>query len=494
MDRWDGSLAIVLPTASKTRIGMWGGLSDGRFGHAGAFVDRLGTAVPLAPGVFLDRVALGVCVNPPPLKVKGEVGIGFGPDYNGAKAIGLSGWFQYTGGTPWLIEAGGSLSVFGTQMADAHFSYESSGMVTFGFHAGFDFGKAASFDGKVDGWVQTGTPNFNVEGSVNVCNKTLGCIGADAVVSNIGVAGCAKVDTWFGPVHAGAGYTFRSKEVDVMLTGCDIGPYRAKAAQASGNTFGVGRSAAVIVHARGVGGMPKVVLVGPGGRRVSSDVPDGQGFKNGDYMIMSDEDHNAVSVLVASPKAGDWKVETLPGSVPLAGIDVADPRPATQLKAKIVRRGVLKYDYTPVNGEQVVFTERGLHTARALGTARAGKHTLRFTPGAGGSGVRNIVAQVTQDGLPRDNVKVASFVAAADRLPARPHVKITRKGAFARIRWTSNADHVDISYTTAAGASKLVAGRRARGAIRIRATRMTVTVRGLRADGRSGRPTTRKVK
>ena len=84
---------------------MWGGLSDGKFGHAGAFVDRLGTAVPLAPGVFLDRVALGVCVNPPPLKVKGEVGIGFGPDYNGAKAIGLNGWFQYTGGSAWLIEA-----------------------------------------------------------------------------------------------------------------------------------------------------------------------------------------------------------------------------------------------------------------------------------------------------------------------------------------------------------------------------------------------------
>lgn len=498
VDRWDGSLAIVLPTASKTRIGMWGGLSGGQFGHAGAFVDRLGTAVPLAPGVFLDRVALGVCVNPPPLKVKGEVGIGFGPDYNGAKAIGLNGWFQYTGGTPWLIEAGGSLSVFGTQMADASFSYESSGMVKFGFHAGFNFGKAATFDGRVDGWVQTGTPNFNVEGGVAVCNKTLGCINANAVVSNIGVAGCAGIDTWLGKVNVGAGYTFRTKEVDVMLAGCDIGPYRAKAAQVGGTGFHVGRkAAAVVVRVRGRGGVPKVALVGPDGRRVSTDVPDGQGFKNRDYMIMSDEDHGAVSVLVASPAAGDWAVEPLPGSVEIAGLDVADPRPQTDLKAKIVRKGaqrLLEYDYTPQHGEQVVFAERGVHTARALGTARAGKHTIRFTPGAGGSGVRNVVAQITQDGKPRENVKVASFVAPADRLPARPKVKLKRRGQFVRVSWTSNADRVDISYRTAAGASKLVAGRKPRGAIRVRATRMTVTVRGLRADGRSGKPTTRKVK
>ncbi|RKQ90313.1 hypothetical protein C8N24_0113 [Solirubrobacter pauli] len=495
VDRWDGSLAIVLPTASKTRIGMWGGLSGGQFGHAGAFVDRLGTAVPLAPGVFLDRVALGVCVNPPPLKVKGEVGIGFGPDYNGAKAIGLNGWFQYTGGTPWLIEAGGSLSVFGTQMADASFSYESSGMVRFGFHAGFNFGKAATFDGRVDGWVQTGTPNFNVEGGVAVCNKTLGCLNANAVVSNIGVAGCAGIDTWLGKINVGAGYTFRTKEVDVMLAGCDIGPYRAKAAQVGGTRFHVGRkAAAVVVRVRGRGGVPKVALVGPDGRRVSTDVPDGQGFKNRDYMIMSDEDHGAVSVLVASPAAGDWHVETLPGSVEVAGLDVADPRPETEIEAKVVGRRELRYEYTPQPGETVTFVERGLHTAQALGTARAGKHTLRFTPGAGGAGVRNVVAQITQDGKPRENVKVASFVASADRLPARPKVTIKRKGQFVRIAWKSRADRVDISYRTAAGASKLVAGRKPRGAIRVRATRMTVTVRGLRADGRSGKPTTRKVK
>jgi len=117
----------------KASSGAWpGGISGGRFSHAGAYVDNLGNLVPLAPGVFLNRVALGVCVDPPPFKVKGEVGIGFGPDVDGKKAIAVNGWFQYTDSNPWKIEAGGAVDVFGTQMADGHFSYESSGMVAFG--------------------------------------------------------------------------------------------------------------------------------------------------------------------------------------------------------------------------------------------------------------------------------------------------------------------------------------------------------------------------
>src|SRR5262249_4595202 len=50
VDRWDGALAIVLPTASKTELGFWGGLRAGQLANVGGYVDNLGTAVPLAPG------------------------------------------------------------------------------------------------------------------------------------------------------------------------------------------------------------------------------------------------------------------------------------------------------------------------------------------------------------------------------------------------------------------------------------------------------------
>jgi hypothetical protein len=501
VDRWDGSLAIVLPTASRTEIGMWGGIAGGRFSHAGAYVDNLGNLVPLAPGVFLDRVALGVCVEPPPFKVKGEAGIGFGPDVDGKKAVAVNGWFQYTDGAPWKIEAGGSVDVFGRRMADGHFSYESSGMVAFGFHAGFDFGKVAKFDGQVDGWVRTGTPQFNVEGDVSLCNKTLGCLGVNAVVSDIGLAGCAKVETFWGSVRAGAGYTFATKSVDVMLTGCDIGPYRAQAAQAGAETVHVGeRARAVVVRVRGDGAMPKVALVGPDGRRVSADVPDGAGFEQGQYMIMSDEDRNAVNVLVASPKEGDWRVEELPGSAPVAGIDVADPLPPVALRARVTGRGrarVLRYARTPHPGEVVTFVERGRRTARVLGRARGAKGTIRFAPALGGAGVRNVEAVITQDARPRETRKVASFVAPADALPKRPKVKVARAGTAVRVSW-KGTDPVDVAIRTGDGASKLLAGRKARGSVRIRGirrqTKVVVSVRGVRADGRTGAPTTRRLK
>jgi hypothetical protein len=82
-ERWDGSAVIVLPTESKTELGVFAGLRDGAFSYAGAQATNLGNAVPLASGVYLDRVGLAICVNPPPLRFKGAAGVRFGPEVNG---------------------------------------------------------------------------------------------------------------------------------------------------------------------------------------------------------------------------------------------------------------------------------------------------------------------------------------------------------------------------------------------------------------------------
>ncbi|HEX6024902.1 MAG TPA: Ig-like domain-containing protein, partial [Solirubrobacter sp.] len=72
-DRWDGALAIVLPTPSRTELGLWGGLRAGKLANAGGFVDNLGTLVPLWPGAWLQSARLGVCLDPPPFQIKGGV-------------------------------------------------------------------------------------------------------------------------------------------------------------------------------------------------------------------------------------------------------------------------------------------------------------------------------------------------------------------------------------------------------------------------------------
>ena len=155
-DRWDGAIAIVLPTASKTELGLWGGLRGGRLSHAGAYVDNLGTTVPLAPGVFLQSVRLGVCLEPPPFKVKGGAAVSFGPTVAGKSAVRLDGDLYYSdayGNDPWVIRADGRLTLFDKQVASAYFQYQGTGMIDFGFEAELRFGPA-HIGGGVEGWIR----------------------------------------------------------------------------------------------------------------------------------------------------------------------------------------------------------------------------------------------------------------------------------------------------------------------------------------------------
>ena len=154
VSRWDGSAVITLPTESSTEVGVFAGVSGGQFSYAGAQVTNLGDAVPLATGVYLDRIGLAICIQPPPMKFTGAAALRFGPDFGGQKALVLDGQVEYVDSRPWVLSARGGVSVFGYQVADGYFTYKSSGSIDFGFHAGFDFG-VASVSAGVDGWIET---------------------------------------------------------------------------------------------------------------------------------------------------------------------------------------------------------------------------------------------------------------------------------------------------------------------------------------------------
>lgn len=527
-DRWDGSLAVILPTASKTELGVWGGTSDGRFSHGGAYADNLGTAVPLAPGVFLNRIAFGICVQPAPLKLKGELGVALGPVVNGVAGVQLNGYLEYTAAyrsRPWQLKAGGSIVLFGYDVANGEMTYLGTGMLDFRFHAGFDF-KVVKINGDVVGWVETtGSKRFNVEGKVEVCAKIIGCVKGEAVVSSVGLAGCASVDTFLGTVHGGGGMKWGGK-LKIMAGSCDIGPWRATRSVIATDGLGhrlqepapgflVGeRAAAVAVRVRGRGGMPKVAFVGPDGRRISTDVPDGQGYDPKSHMIMGDEEAGEVSALIANPAKGAWRVEVLPGSVPVDGIDVADPLPPAAITAKVTGKGTdraIEYAYTPHEGRTITFAELGPQTKRELGTAtghtcadeadrKAGRRCgkLPFTPGMGGAGTRTIHASIAQDGEPTGSEDVTTYVAPKDALPARPRIKVSRAPGSVKVRWkrSATADQVNVVVATADGRRVLfVRDARHAGSVVLHGVRSTVaarvTVRGMRtADSKEGRAAT----
>lgn len=540
-DRWDGALAIILPTASKTELGVWGGTSDGKFSHGGAYADNLGTALPLAPGVFVDRIAFGVCVQPPPFKLKGEIGVAFGPDFNGHKAAKVNGWLEYTdsyNGSPWQVRAGGSLELFEREMANAEFSYLSSGMIDFKFHAGYDF-KVASINGDVEGWVETvGSKRFNVEGSVRVCADLIGCAQGQALVSSVGLAGCVTVKGRFVDLTGGLGYTWKNGKIKLMGGSCSLGEWRAQRAvaarldasgkrlQAAPQTLVVPKGTpGIAVRVRGQGGVPKVAFVGPDGRRITTDVAPGQGLVQGSHMLMDDDEAGEVSALIVEPAAGTWTVEPLPGSVPIASVDTADAMPSASVKARVTagktsRERVLRYSYVPADGRTVSFSEQGPRTARTIGSAkktgrckaasdrRAGRvcGELRFTPADGGRGKRDIRAEVRQgtagaESEGREAAVVASFIAPADALPPRPKLTVRRGAGSITARWkkVAGANQINVVFATADGRRVLFTRDATKGgSVRLTGVRaavaVRVTARGMRLDTREGRATTKTVK
>ena len=486
-DRWDGAIAIVLPTEAKTELGLWGGLRGGRLSHAGAYVDNLGTAVPLAPGVFLQSVRLGVCLEPPPFQVKGGAGISLGPAVNGVSAVRLDGDMHYSdayGSTPWFIRADGRLRLFDKQVASAYFQYWGTGMIDFGFEAGLEFGPAR-IGGNVEGWIETRSPSrFNVQGHVEVCVDGIACAQGDAVFSTIGASGCIQVSImkipmlvkdhnwkWYAPwrmhwemvpiqVEGGAGYTWSTKKLNLMLASCSIGKWvLARPSQAGGGMYLVSVPAdmpAFTVRLHGKGAPPKADLVGPDGRRIPMS-GDGGALVDGSHMIATNEQDNTTSIMVAKPAAGEWKIEPHADSAQVTEVDRAYSEPQPTLGAGVGGSGynrTLGYAYAPNPGQKITFVERGERTTQILGVARAGRckdqpegvesgrtvacGQLKFTPGLGKAGRREIVAVIEQDGQPRDEKVVATYVAPKDRaLPAPRLVRARRAGGSVLVRWAA---------------------------------------------------------
>jgi hypothetical protein len=480
-DRWDGALAIVLPTPSHTELGLWGGLRGGNLANAGGYADNLGTLVPLWPGAWLQSARLGICLDPPPFQIKGGVAVGLAPLSNGAPAVRIDGDFLYRAAyndDPWLIRADGRLTLFDKQVASAYFQYLSSGMVDFGFDAHLVFGPA-HIDGGVKGWIETVPPSrFNVQGDVNVCVDSVACLGGNAVISSIGAAACLKLSiasvpmlvkdadwVWWQPwkmhwenvpiaIEGGAGYTWQTQQTEVMVASCSIGKWvLAQAAQAGGDAVVVAKDQpAITVRLHGDGAPPKADLPGPGARGVA--VPDrpGGALVQGSHMISEDPAQATTTIMIAHPAAGTWRVEPHAGSARVTAIDHADSRPQPTVVAGVGgkgRRRTLGYAYSPQPGQTITFVERGPKTAHTLGVAKPGvcKHAprgartvacgiLRFAPARGGAGRRRIVAVITQDGRPRTPVEIAAYPAPADALPGRPVLlRARRAGSAVAVRW-----------------------------------------------------------
>ena len=346
-DRWDGNAVIELPTASSTQLAAFGGLADGRVSKLGGFVDNLGTSVPIVPGVYLNRVGVGMCLTPPPFKLRGDVGVAALPTPAGA-TLGVNGRFLYTDaydGKPWSLEVGGNVKVLSTQVGEGSLAFNAWGDIDFALSADMNLFDVASVNGQVAGWVEPRNDTFNVEGSregvprghhlragarahlqhgrgglhrrrrarrLRALQRPPGPFGFGSI--------SFSVRKHVYPLKAGFGHQFGSGTVDLLGNSCDFSPYEATRS-ASAQTAAKGLSEriapgtkAVSLRIRGTKGPPKVVVRGPGGRTITSPRNKRAKQRKGKYLLVENKKNKTTSVLLVKPAAGTWTVKAAPGA------------------------------------------------------------------------------------------------------------------------------------------------------------------------------------
>lgn len=499
---WQGGATVILPPQPP------GPSLKAEVGFVHGDLDHLGAELTLPePGVILDPFAVThlkkirfALSTQPSLRLTGGVTVNAGPTIAGVAAIGVDGDLTFTLGDPAIFRVDGRVSLVSIPLATAFFELRTNGYVGFGGHLGYEFsGFSATAD--LNGWLFKSA--FNVGASASICLGDLGCAGGEVVFSSVGFAGCAKTFI----ADFGAGYKW-GEGLDLMFSGCDVGPYKAVAAAAQAGpgartlSFGKGVPSG-FVAVTGQGGPPHVALVGPGGARVE-DTP-GTKAETPSSIAFHNPQTNTTYFVLKAPAAGTWTVEPLADSVPIASVQAADGLDDPKVTGRVTRPAgggrtrVLSYNVAPRPGQKVTFAEQGKGAAKPIGgVAKEGRGTIRFTPMDGPGGPRKIIALVSSSGKPRAQLTVASYVAPPPAKPATPKkLRARRSGTKLVVSWrtAANARRYEVRVTLSDGRRLLfrqkatqltLPGFAAR-------TRATIGVAGLKADGTRGRKATVKV-
>ena len=492
-NRWNGNAVIELP-GSGVQLAAFGGLANGQVSQLGGFVDNLGRRAPLAPNIYLNRVGLGLCLTPPPLTLRGDVGISIFPTTGGESLATINGHIIYTNSYPWTLEIGGTVSVLDNQVGTGSVLIDGWGDFAFDLAASVDLAGVASIDGDINGWVDPPSKQYAVSGSVNACVNGLGCAMGSGVVSSTGVAGCIQItSTYQSPdlvitlgspptigfakntinISAGVGYRWGASSPDIWANSCDLSsyqptrPFAGAGAAAAGvlNERVAAGTTAVAWRVHGSHGVPKIVIHGPH-RTVITSASHSRGVqRKGHWMLAENAADGTTNVLLIHPPAGTWTVQAVHGteSIPTK-IDQSKFQAPPTLAAAVRAKGAfrtLEMAYAVPPGASVRLIERGkgvehtlvrsVHGRRCKGAPvnRPGSDekvlcfTLRFRPAAGPAGRRRIQALVSKGGVPLVQKDIASFRAAALTLPSRPRYLLARR----------IGGNLQVAFTASSGAS-----------------------------------------
>ncbi len=563
--RWAGGGEITLPT--PTGLGLAGDFAFSEITGFERFHGEVdGLNIPLDEGtVYLQRIAATLEVKgfekggSPRIRVGGGLGISAGPRVAGAAIATVDGDFLFTFGDPLGLDIEGRIGILGfdimggTVGARSNGHIEMEGQIKFGLPLPGQFkGKRQDatktkvskdksngadepsgdppivIKGEASAWAEPDA--FDLEAAVSLEVIKMRLARAEALISNIGIAGCGEI---IG-LRAGFGYTYRTDKTDILGLSCDLGPYRPEAQFAPLDDNGAGREPeersaarararqaaapaptpapaataidvgagerALVLRLAGTGGDPVVTLVSPDGTRyaMAAGTP---AIETARFFAARHPDEDVTFLGVRAPRAGRWQIQPQPGSAPIASVSSAAVLPQPSVRATVRGSGrtrTIDYDVKPIAGQSVAFVEQGSDTHRTVGHARSRRGSITFVPQDGAGRAREVIAIVTQHGLVRDRIAVARFTAPPLRRAARPSGLRVRRGASDSVIATwdrvPGAGHYEVLARLDDGRTRFASIRASRTGTRA-ATRATLRdierARGVRVEVRAVDPPAR---
>jgi hypothetical protein len=275
------------------------------------------------------------------------------------------------------------------------------------------------------------------------------------------------------------------------------GRVKAEAAQAGPDPVDIPAGLPGTVMAfKGAEAPPHVIIHGPSGQVFdtgSGNAP----VQAAGFAALKNPKTGITEVVIPTPAAGRWTVETAPDSARLVQAIQADGTRPVTATGKVTGSGHdRRLTYTvkglPAGG-RVEFAEAGEGGGGRIGVVRAdGRGTLRFHPAGGAPGKRQIQGIVyAKDGFLAARIPLGAYAAPAPQRPARAKgLTVRRSGKRLVLRWrgdrTAYTQSVDIRSSTGLNLTRTV--RRSTTSIALPAarTKLSVAVTGTTKSGLGG--------
>jgi hypothetical protein len=502
-DQWSGSATLSIPAGTPYfAIAVAVRFDNGDFTMGSFNVTVPFPGVPIFTDTFLNGFGGGFDIHPDRRSFHGSVSIGAMPLDDPNYTIGVTGTVTITfiNGGPVVLEVDGSGAVHGLTVATAKLLFQTNGYFEVDGNLDVDL-DVAELQASLKAFADLPAKEFSaqINGTLSIAGYS--AIGIEGVVSSKGVAACGSY------LGAAFGLYYAWGDTPSAGFGCDVSPYVVKPVSvASVAGRGRARVAAVAMTAgapfddlavTGSGAPPSVVLHGPSGQTVTP-AKLGPGVSAAALALaLPDANDNTTYVVVHHPGGGTWTVSAAPGSSAITAVKEARGYTPPKVRVRVGGGGArrrLTYSITGHPGLSVAFAERAHREFHVLGTARGAHGTLRFVPGTGIAGKRTIYALVTENGVQRETLAVASYRAPGPVTPSRVHgLRVRRHGRRFSVSFAgaSGAAYYRVSVTGSDGRRLLDLVRGHRHSLSLPVIgyndHLRVSVTGVSALGRTGR-------